>query len=70
MPRTTLSVTDDAYDALDTHRRDDESWSECFARIAAEFDDTEYGPQTVSVDNVDEIARAAADEVENRMTRR
>jgi predicted CopG family antitoxin len=72
MPRKHVSVTSDAYAALEAVKRDGESWSECFERVAREVaeTDTANGPQTVAVENVDEIARRAADEVENRMTRR
>jgi hypothetical protein len=71
MTRKHVSVTSDAYAALEAVKRDGESWSECFERVAREVGgDTANGPQTVAVENVDEIARRAADEVENRMTRR
>lgn len=66
MSRTTITVTDDAFEAADADRRDDESWSDYLERVAG----TEHDPNTVAVDNVAEIARAAADEVESRMTRR
>jgi len=67
MSRKTITVTGAAYEAADADRRDDESWSEYLERVAG---DTEHGPNTVAVENVDEIARQTADEVENRMTRR
>lgn len=70
MSRKTISVTADAYDALAEHKREDESWSECFHRLANHLGDTEHGPNTVVVENVDEIGRIAADHVEERMTRR
>jgi len=66
MSRTTITVTDDAFEAADADRRDDESWSDYLQRVA----DTEHDPNTAAVSNVDEIARATADEVEDRMTRR
>lgn len=68
MSRKTITVTDAAYEAAAADRRDGESWSEYLERVAS--DDTEHTPNTVAVTNVDEIARAAADAVEDRMTRR
>jgi hypothetical protein len=69
--RAHVSTTQAAHDRLDAHRREGESWSDLFERVADVLDDADAnGPETVAVENVDEIARAAADEVENRMTRR
>jgi hypothetical protein len=71
--RKTITVTEAAYEAADTARRDGESWSEFLERAAADdVDDgaTEHTPNTVAVTNVDEIARRTAEAVENRMTRR
>jgi len=74
MSRTTLTVTDDAHDRLAAHKGDGESWSDVFERAAEALEgqdsDLNTDPNTVAVDNVDEIARAAADAVENRMARR
>ena len=71
MGRKTTSVTEAAFERCDEHRRDDESWTDFFHRVADLLEDgTEQNPQTVAVENVAEVARATADEVENRMTRR
>jgi len=67
--RKTISMTHEAFAAADADRRDGESWTDYLLRVAQQ-DTTEHGPQTVAVENVDEIALRAADEVENRMTRR
>ena len=66
MSRKTITVSTEAFEAADADRRDGESWSDYLQRVA----DDEHGPNTVVVKNVDEIARASASEVENRMTRR
>ena len=67
--RKTITVSEAAYDAADADRRDSESWTEYLLRIAGDSEG-EHTPNTVVAENVDEIARAAATEVENRMTRR
>jgi len=66
MSRTTITVTDDAFEAADADRRDDESWSDYLERVA----DTEHAPNTVVVKNIGEVARAVGDEVEDRMRTR
>jgi len=66
MSRTTITVTDDAFEAADADRRDDESWSDYLQRVAS----TEHDPNTVAVENIGEVARAVGDEVENRMRTR
>jgi len=66
MSRTTITVTDDAFEAADADRRDDESWSDYLQRVA----DTEHDPNTVVVENIGEVARAVGDEVEDRMRTR
>jgi predicted CopG family antitoxin len=63
MSRTTITVTDDAFEAADADRRDDESWSDYLQRVAG----TEHDPNTVAVENIGEVARAVGDEVESRM---
>lgn len=68
MGRKTISVTEDVYERLAEAKREGESWSNTLARLAD--GGGECKPNTVAVENVDEIARATADEVENRMTRR
>lgn len=70
--RKTVSTTIEAHAALATQKRDDESWSQLFTRAARALDeqDTEHTPNTVTVENVGEIAVRSAQEVENRMTRR
>jgi len=72
MTRKTITVTDEAFEAAAADRRDGESWSDYLQRVAdADTDaDTEHDPNTVAVANIDEVARAVGDEVENRMTRR
>jgi len=67
--RKTITLRASAYDALDDAKREDESFSDTVERLAGESDG-EHTPNTVVAENVDEIARAAATEVENRMTRR
>lgn len=66
MSRTTITVTDGAFEAADADRRDGESWSDYLQRVAG----TEHDPNTVVVENIGEVARAVGDEVESRMTRR
>ncbi|MFC7202876.1 hypothetical protein ACFQJC_05065 [Haloferax namakaokahaiae] len=67
MTRKTITVTETAFNAADEERRDGESWSDYLVRTAT---DTEHEPNTVAVENVDEIARRSAEMVEDRMTRR
>jgi len=67
--RKTITLRESAYDALDDAKREDESFSDTVERLA-DGSEAEHTPNTVAVENVDEIARAAATEVENRMTRR
>jgi len=66
--RKTITVDADAFKTADADRREDESWTDYLRRVAG--DDDEHTPNTVAVENVDEIARAAATEVEDRLTRR
>lgn len=70
MSRKTITIREDVFDRLDADRGDTESWSDFLDRLADEDGDTEHEPNTATVENVDEIARAVAAEVENRMTRR
>ena len=74
MTRKTITVTEDVYERLATLKRDDESWSELGDRAADVLEsgdsDVNTEPSSVVVENIDEIARASADEVEDRMTRR
>jgi len=78
MSRTTISVTDDAHDRLAAHKGDGESWTDVFERAAAALDgdgdgedrDPQTDPCVVSAETIEEIARATAAEVEDRMTRR
>lgn len=65
--RKTITLREPAYDALDDAKREDESFSDTVERLA-DGPAGEHTPNTVAVENVDEIARAAASEVENRMT--
>lgn len=72
--RKTHTITEAAHEAADATRQDDESWTEWTLRAVEALegpdDSTEHESNTVAVENVDEIARRAAEEVENRMTRR
>lgn len=68
--RKTITVEEAAFEASDADRRDDESWTDYLHRVAGDGDEDEHTPNTVAVENVDEVARATAAEVENRMTRR
>jgi hypothetical protein len=68
--RTTTTTSEAAHDRLAEFKRDGESWTELFHRAADALESAEGGVNTTAVENVDEIARATADEVENRMTRR
>jgi predicted CopG family antitoxin len=74
MSRQTITASDAAVERLREFKRDGESWTETLNRAAealeAQDGDGELGMNSVAVENVDEIARAAADEVENRMARR
>jgi hypothetical protein len=74
MSRKTITVTDDVYERLGALKQDDESWSDIGDRAAgaleSQDDDVNTDPNSVAVTNVDEIARASADAVEDRMTRR
>jgi predicted CopG family antitoxin len=63
--RKTLSVTEACYERLEAEKREDESWTDCLIRLADGAD--EQGPNTVAVENVDEIARASAQAVEDRL---
>ena len=65
--RKTLTVSAEAFEAADADRREGESWTDYLLRVARE---DEHTPNTVAVENVDEIARMTAGEVENRMTQR
>lgn len=66
MTRKTITVTEAAFEAADSDRDEDESWSEYLQRVA----DTEHTPNTVVVENIGEVARAVGDEVEDRMRTR
>jgi predicted CopG family antitoxin len=70
MSRTTITTSDAAHDRLAEFKREGESWTELFNRAADALESTDGDVNTTAVSNVDEIARATADEVENRMTRR
>ena len=74
MPRTTLSVPDALYERLEACKRDDESWPDVLKRAAEALESTDDGSErtmdALTQDHIDDIARATADEVENRMTRR
>jgi predicted CopG family antitoxin len=67
--RKTISLTEGAYDALEAEKREGESFTDVVRRLTAETGTTQT-PNRVAVANVDEIARRAATEVENRMTTR
>ena len=69
MSRKTISILEDVFERLEADKGDNESWSGYLDRLADECG-VEHDPNTATVKNVDEIARAAATEVENRMTRR
>jgi len=66
--RKTLSVTVECYEELQAEKRENESWTDCLSRLVDGAD--EHGLNTVAVENVDEVARATATEVENRLPRR
>lgn len=66
--RKTLTVSKAAYEAADANRRDGESWTEYHKRVADTSD--EHTLNTATVENIDELARAVGDEVENRLARR
>jgi hypothetical protein len=70
MSRRTVTTSEAAHDRLADHKREGESWTELFNRAADALESAEGGVNATAVDNVDEIARVAADEDENRMTRR
>ena len=66
--RAHVSTKQESYDRLDAHRREDESWSDMFERLADVLEDADAnGSETVAVENVDEIARASAKAVEDRL---
>lgn len=65
--RKTITVDEALHERLSEAKPADQSWTEFLDDLA---DGTVNEVNTVAVSNVDEIARAAADEVENRMTRR
>ena len=72
--RKSITVSGDAFDRADAHKQEDESWTDFWHRVAdtleSQDEDVSTEPDTVVVENVDEIARASADKVENRMARR
>lgn len=70
--RKTVTVDGDAHAKLAAHKDPSESWSDVFSRAADALSDSEseHTLNTVAVENVDEIARRTASEVEDRMTRR
>jgi len=68
--RTTTTTSQAAHDRLAEHKRAGESWTELFNRAAEALESQDGDVNTTAVANVDEIARATAEEVENRMTRR
>lgn len=65
--RKTITVDEPVFDRLAEAKPADASWSEYLSNLA---DGTVNDVNTVAVENVDEIARQTASEVENRMTRR
>jgi predicted CopG family antitoxin len=67
--RKTITVTEACYERLQAVKRSDESWTDCLTRLADDTD-TERKPNTAVVENIEEIARRTASEVEDRMTRR
>ena len=66
MSRKTITVSEEAFETAEANQQGGESWSEYLIRTAT----TEHGPNTVVVENVDEVARRSAEMVEDRMTRR
>jgi len=74
MSRKHCSVSEAAFNQLAVHMDEGESWSDLFERAAEALEAQDCGvntePETVAVENIQEVARATADEVEDRMTRR
>lgn len=74
MSRKTISVDEGAYETLEAHKDEDESWSDVFEQAAEALESgdgsDEHEVNTAVVENIDEVKRAVADEVENRLTRR
>lgn len=70
MSRTNISVRDEVYADLEALKRDDESWSDLLARLAAADQGNHTQTTRIPAEQVEEIARATGREVEDRMTRR
>jgi phosphopantothenoylcysteine synthetase/decarboxylase len=77
MSRKGISLSQKAYDRLQAEKRDDESFNDVVLRLCDDsetdksHDDTsDQTPARCAATNVDEIARAVGDEVENRLARR
>jgi len=75
MSRKGISLSQEAYDRLDDEKREDESFNDAVLRLCDEADESQddTSDQTLArcaATNVDEIARATADELENRLQRR
>jgi len=72
--RKTVTITKGAFHGLSAYKRDSESWSEFFWRLASELEGVEEQPTPVlTEDHMDELARMvgeeAADRVESRLRR-
>jgi len=70
--RTNIPVSNAVYDQLADHKGDDETWDDVLKRAADALDEELGSEQTACIppEQVAEIARETASEVENRMTRR
>lgn len=79
--RTTISVSQAAYDALATEKREGESFSDVVLRVCGDSETVEAPAPSVELPDdvlteahIEDIAarsaRKTADEVENRLTRR
>jgi len=65
--RKTITIDADLHERLADAKPAGQSWTEFLDNLA---DGGVNTANTVVVGNIDELARATADEVENRMTRR
>ncbi|RKS83299.1 hypothetical protein BDK61_2642 [Haloarcula quadrata] len=72
MSRTNIPVSDAVYDRLADHKAEGETWDDVLEQAADALDEEPGSEQTACItpEQVAEIARETAAEVENRMTRR
>jgi predicted CopG family antitoxin len=72
--RKHISMDEAVFERLESHKAEDESWSEFAERVADSLEtdgrDDKNRVETLTTEHIPEIAAAAGRDVEDRMTRR